>query len=78
MPPPRRAPNITFIFQVREPPTLTGAYNDPVYKNFFNLTLTYRKDSDLFGGFAKIIPANAKVHKLRPICVMCTAHGFIM
>ena len=51
----RKNSNATFVYHVREPPTLTGALGN-WSNNFFDISMTYRSDSDIFNGLYKIVP----------------------
>ena len=49
------AKNTTFIFHVREPPTLTSSLGN-WSENFFDATMTYRRDSDIFNALYELVP----------------------
>ena len=51
----RKNSNATFVYHVREPPTLTGTLGN-WSNNFFDISMTYRSDSDIFNGLYKIVP----------------------
>ena len=51
----QRRPKATFIFHSREPPTLTLALGNWSY-NFFDATMTYRRDSQIFNGLYEFVP----------------------
>lgn len=46
---PFRDPSTLFVFYGRESPSRHGANTDqPVFRDLFNLTMTYRRDSDIY------------------------------
>ena len=47
--------DIIFLIQVREPPTITGSFGNWT-EGFFNLTMTYRMDSEIDFRWAKVVP----------------------
>lgn len=51
----QRGPKTKFIFQYREPPTVSRLYKAAVFKDFFNWTMTYRNDSDIFDGWGRFV-----------------------
>ena len=64
----RRLSKATFIFHSREPPTLTLALGNWSY-NFFDATMTYRRDSQIFNGLYEFVAKSEKLqghHWKRP------------
>ena len=53
----RKASNATFVFHVREPPTLTKNLGNWSY-DFFDATMTYRFDSTIFNALYEIVRKN--------------------
>ena len=56
---PKRHPNQVWVFVTHEPPTsdLSGKiYNNSYLRHIFNMTMTYRRDSDFNFPWGKIIP----------------------
>ena len=53
------AKNATFIFHVREPPTLTLSLGN-WSENFFDATMSYRRDSDIFNALYQLVPKNTE------------------
>ena len=43
------------VDQVREPPTITGKFG-PWSSDFFNLSMTYRRNAEIDNGWARIVP----------------------
>ena len=54
--------NATFIFHVREPPTLTSSLGN-WSENFFDATMTYRRDADIFNALYELVPKNTTKSK---------------
>ena len=54
----RKATNATFIFHVREPPTLTKAMGN-WSNHFFDATMTYRRDSTVFNALYEFVSIKA-------------------
>ena len=54
---PRRLPNQIWVFLTHEPYALSsGVYNDPKWRNAFNMTMSFRGDSEFYFPWGKIIP----------------------
>ena len=51
----RKSTDAIFVFQVREPPTFTQNLGNWSY-NFFDVTMTYRRDSNILNTLYEIIP----------------------
>ena len=51
--------NATFIFHVREPPTLTASLGN-WSENFFDATMTYRRDANIFNALFELVPKITK------------------
>jgi alpha-1,3-fucosyltransferase len=54
-----RKPHQRFVYFMLEPPTFFDSnYYDSRYNNFWNYTVTYRRDSDIFHPYGLILPKN--------------------
>ena len=53
LPLPPRWPHQRFVFFLKEPPTLS-AIREPRYRGVFNLTMTYRRDSDVLADYMSV------------------------
>ena len=53
LPLPPRRPHQRFVFFLKEPPTLVPI-RDPRYRGVFNLTMTYRRDSDVLAAYMSV------------------------
>ena len=65
----RKATNATFIFHVREPPTLTKAMGN-WSNHFFDATMTYRRDSTVFNALYEFVSIKAIPPRLESLSDM--------
>ena len=55
--PPKRLPNQIWVFLTHEPYALSSdVHNNRTWRNAFNMTMSFRRDSDLYFPWGKIIP----------------------
>ena len=61
---PFRSGSNLFVFYGRESPSRHGANTlQPVFRDLFNVTMTYRRDSDIYRPYAFIAPLKEKEGK---------------
>jgi hypothetical protein len=66
----------TFTSKVREPPTLTGKFGNWSF-DFFNLSFTFRRDSDIDNGWANVVDRNRSDEK-KVLKIFHHQNGFVV
>ena len=58
---PRRLPHQIWVFVSHEPPSISGGvYRHPLWRRAFNMTMTFRPDSEFHFPWGKILPRSEK------------------